>query len=59
MRIFGGWLPFIGFRTFPVDGTGELVFDGGEATRYSSCFCLEWLESGFIISVGVIEDYHG
>ena len=56
MRFFGGWLPFIGFRTFPVDGMGELVFDDKEATRTSSCFCLEWLEYGLILTVGVIDE---
>lgn len=49
MSFWGGWVPFIGWRTFYLDDLGELT---DEKTDYkASCFCIEWLEAGILIHV--------
>ena len=57
MRFFGGWFPFIGFRTFVLTKEGFLSQDGeGDSC---SCFCFEWLEHGIMFHLGRVEKDNG
>lgn len=50
MKIMGTFLPFIGFRTFPIDNEGMPVLEGGENSPWESdCFMLEWFGLGVIL----------
>jgi hypothetical protein len=45
MRIFGGILPFLGLRTFPVTRDGDIT-DVQNANYEADCLVAEWLGEG-------------
>lgn len=45
MKLFGGWLPFLGLRTFPVTRDGEITAIQ-HANYEADCLVIEWLEEG-------------
>lgn len=45
MEIFGNYLPFIGFRTFPIDNEGNPT-DTADAHLEADFLCFEWLGYG-------------
>lgn len=51
MRIFGGILPFIGWRTIEVDSDGEPT-DGGHLK--ADVLEAEWLGHGAVLYVGKV-----
>ena len=48
MRIFGGILPFIGFRDEPVDDELRAFFDLPAEQKTISTFQVEWLNRGIV-----------
>lgn len=50
MRIFGGILPYIGFRTIEVDEDLRRELDLPAEMKTANQFCVEWLNLG----IGVI-----
>ena len=61
--LFGGALPFIGFRNFPVNNEGlPIIFgDEGERSGYNTdVFVIEWLSFGMtLFTTEIKEDQHG
>lgn len=52
MRLFGGILPFIGFRDEPVDDDMRSFFDLPEDQQTISTFQVEWFNCGFSLVCG-------
>lgn len=57
MQLFGYALPFIGFKTFPIDWDGDVFFIT-EDTVYtgfvSDCLTLMWFGYGLVLFIGKI-----
>jgi hypothetical protein len=50
LKIFGGWLPFIGFREEPIVSEDmRRFFDLPPGTKTMNSFQIEWLHNGLII----------
>lgn len=57
MRIFGGVLPFIGFRPLPITWDGDIAHNGETFYYTGFCadvFCLVWLGCWLVLYRGKI-----
>lgn len=55
MKIFGGILPFVGWRTEEVDADLRRFFDYGQDVTHVNTFQLEWFGYGLIFCLGPVE----
>ena len=55
MRLFGGILPFIGWRETFVNADGEPCC--GPSDWYADCIEVEWFGTGAVVYVGTVKPY--
>ena len=55
MKIFGGVLPFIGYRVEEVDDQMRRFFDFDEEVTHINTFQLEWFWHGIIVCLSPVE----